>query len=253
MRLNSITFDFLKTRKPFFQSSFLSSIIAMVVAWMVVSTSCNTNHCNDSMYAPLNVVFYSEIDTAQPVAPLFLRMKGVGADSVIYASGLNNVNLMLNADTKTTEYVFSMTFAGSPMMALVADSTQPFLPIWRPNILGVLELDSIPSSYFSLDQTQHYQITQGDNYTFFFGDETPQVYLAKENPIVYFQQATSDTLRIDYDTSLDFVSAECGCMNVFTIKDAEFLHKGVAEAMVTNKKINSDSYAKHISLYLENY
>lgn len=211
------------------------------------------NHCNEDMYTPLNLAFYSEIDTAQQVSPLFLTFQGVGIDSILYASGTSSINLPLNSEADEVNYEVLMTFSASSQTVLIADSTQPFFSIQRQNTYGMTLTDSIPTCYYSLDKTQYYRMISGSDYLFYFEEGKPLVLLTKDAPYVYFQNPTKDTLNIKYSKSLEFVSAECGCKNTYEIKEATFKRGGVASIQINNKNVNSESNAKHINLYLENY
>lgn len=227
-------------------------VVAYIIAAMTFS-SCVNNHCNEDMYTPLNLAFFSEIDTAQQVTPLFLTFQGIGVDSVLYASGTTNINLPLNSESNEVNYEVLMTFSASTQTVLVADSTQPFFSVKRQNSYGMTLTDSIPTCYYSLDGTKYYRLLTGSDYLFYFEEGNPLVLLTKDDPYVYFQNPTKDTLNIKYNKSLEFVSAECGCKNTYEITQASFKRGGVASIQINNPNVNSESNAKHINLYLENY
>ncbi len=226
---------------------------AAVAVVLFLCASCITNHCNDSVYAPLNLTFYSEIDTAVAVTPSFFCLQGVGSDSIIFASGQNNVNLTLNDQQTSTDFVATITFSGSPVSVYLADSEAVFLPYWKTNVAGKLVLDSIPSTYISLDGTARHYVTHFKSNYFVFDDGSSNILAGQSDGYFYFQSPNTDTLRITHENTLEFVSAECGCMNTHTIKQAVFLHKGVASAQIVNPLINNQNYESHIKLFLENY
>lgn len=213
---------------------FYSVTFVSLLFIMSLFSSCINDHCNENLYAPLNITFYSELDTSVQATPSFLLIQGVGTDSLINASWLSNVNVTLDA-TKQESY-FAMTQSTST------------------ELLRLIQLSK--NTFITEDSSQFYTLDKVINESIhcFNGDfEQTCILAATEDSLFTFVKLKFDTLKITYNVSLEFVSAECGCMNTYTLKSADFTHKGFGSTLISNSLINSQSNEKHIRIYLENY
>ena len=74
-------------------------------------TSCSNYHCKEPMYVPLAVSFYSDVDTSQQVKFIFLKIQGIGSDSIRNASERNSEDsLSLKKFENSTGFVFTSTY-----------------------------------------------------------------------------------------------------------------------------------------------
>ncbi len=206
-------------------------------------TSCINDHCNEDVYTFLDVEFHSEIDTAQIASPILSYWKGIGCDSVIKTIGLNHVNLSLDANNN--ESMFHTVIAtGAP-----------------ETFANIKEIDPDPNALFLFKETTVVKCTIKevvDDIIYTFKDTSAVFLLIQtqelEGNMYYIMcNAASDTFKVEYENTLEFVSAECGCKNTFNIKDAYFMHNRVADAQVNNPIVDSENYEKHIKLFLGGY
>lgn len=195
--------------------------------------NCVNDHCNEPLYTPINIAFYSETDTAKQAIPMGLTFQGVGTDSIINASGQFAVNLSLDALNDECLYAVALTHVESPLELLTLNSENKLI---------------------SSDGQEHPVKRILNDVVYEFGDFEDQLtFVGKVDSIYVFRKPTFDTLKISYERALEFISAECGCMNTYTIKQARFIHNKIANVMIHTQQINNQSYEKHIQLYLENY
>lgn len=216
-----------------YQRIFCEAIVSLLFVSALFS-SCVNDHCNENMYAPLNVAFYSEIDTSQQAGLAFLLVQGVGTDSITLATNLFNINLTLNANQPSSS--FAMGFPLPEADFFIQDGENRFI---------------------SLIDEQSYTLNgkiNDDIYLFNNRLEDAKKFLSMgDDSIFIFQKIKFDTLKVTYDRTIEFVSAECGCMNTYTVKTAGFIHKRIGETIISNPLINSQNNEKHIRVYLENY
>ena len=218
--------------KRTYQRFFCEAIVSLLFVSTLFS-SCVNDHCSENMYAPLNVAFYSELDTSQQAGLAFLLVQGVGTDTITLASNLTNINLTLDANQSSSS--FAMGFPLPEADFCIQESENHFT---------------------SLIDGQTYTLKgkiNEDIYLFNNRLEDSKKFLSVDDSIFIFQKIKFDTLKITYDRAIEFVSAECGCMNTYTLKTAGFIHKGIGETIISNPLINSQNNEKHIRVYLENY
>ena len=91
-------------------------IFVVMLTLSTALSSCVTNHCNESIYAPLNIRFNSEVDTSKNVTPEFFSLQGVGADSILYALKNTSMNVNLKTGEKHTHYIATMVYPASPKL-----------------------------------------------------------------------------------------------------------------------------------------
>lgn len=237
----------------------MKGVLQPILFWSIVVlfastslSSCITNHCNESVYAPLNIRFQSEVDTAKSVQPIYFSFQGIGTDSIIYGMKKSNINVNLKTDSETTQYITMLVHQASETIILTADTALPFI---QTRIFSDGEnsmLVSIPSSYYSSDSTKKYQIENFNNHEIYFEGEM-WIYRSSENERHIFSKPSCDTLTINHRNNLEFVSAECGIMNTHEIVEAYFSQNNIGSIIIENPLINDQSYERHIKLLLENY
>lgn len=215
-----------------YQRIFCEAIVSLLFVSALFS-SCVNDHCNENMYAPLNIGFYSEMDTSQQVGFQFIVTQGVGTDTAILATNIFDINLMLNPNQNTS--LFAMGFPLPETDWCIQEEKNHFTSV------------STGRSY-TLNGT-----INDDIYLFNDQIEDSKKFLRMEDSFFVFQKIKFDTLKITYDCTLEFVSAECGCRNTYKLKTAGFIHQGTGEAIISNPLIDSQNNEKHIRLYLENY
>ena len=62
-----------------------------------------------------------------------------------------------------------------------------------------------------------------------------------------------DTLTVIHTNTLDFVSAECGCLTTYHIEDAQFEQNKIGTISIINRSVTSNYNERHINIYLQNY
>lgn len=228
-------------------------IFVMMLILSATLSSCVTNHCNESIYAPLNIRFNSEVDTSKNVVPEFFSLQGVGADSILYAQNNSSMNVNLKTGEEETQYIATMVYPASQKLELKADSTQPFIQTRMYDRDNKSMLFTIPSSYhLATDSSVMYQVENYNEYFFTFKGET-WVYMSHTEGVHIFAKPLCDTFIVTHNNQPVFVSAECGVMHTHEIKEAYFLNNKVGSVIIENPQINDQSYERHIKFLLENY
>ena len=205
------------------------------VLFICMISSCINNHCNEPMYAPLNIAFYSETDTSIQKVPIFFSIQGDETDSVAYATNANSINISLDAENEESRFIVKVASSASKMTVLSIDSLK---------------------NYTSIDKSQSYTLKEIINTNIYRFEEMddPLLWLGTdENQYAYFYIPETDTLRVVHENSIEFISAECGCLSTFKLTQAGFTQNKIGVAMINNPLINSQNNEKHIKLFLENY
>ena len=209
----------------------VASTTLVVLSFLL--SSCINDHCNEQMYTPLSVNFYSEIDTAKEVVPLFMVWNGEGSDSIMTVSG-SSIALPLNPGQDEVRFAVAVAHTACETEVLIHyDST---------------------TTYTTLDHSQTYELTssQGNYYNFDHSSEI-RMYAGAEDSFCVFYKPVIDTLKVTYTPNIEFVSAECGCMNTYEIKSVRFEHGKIGNPAIRVSTVNNMTDAKHIKIFLENY
>lgn len=198
--------------------------------------SCRNDHCNELMFAPTNLFFYSEVDTSVTVGPYALYIQGVGVDSVIDASEKSMVQIALDNSKENCRFAFAVISEHSLTDTLYFNEDS-----YR--VVG----EGVDQSYSSCEKL-------GNAY-FFEGDfNSMRIFDRELDSAVYLMtRASVDTLVIDYSNRVDFVSAECGCLTTHKLKNIKFLHNGIGTVVVEDSTVTNLIDAKNVKIYLENY
>ena len=85
----------------------LRKIRLFFVSFVIVLTSCSNEHCDEVMYAPLIVDFFTEYDDT-PAQPSCFMAIGIGTDSVLDFSGKTRMELPLNMTSNISEYAVAI-------------------------------------------------------------------------------------------------------------------------------------------------
>lgn len=203
---------------------------------MVSLLSCRNDHCDDLMFAPTNLFFYSEMDTSVAVEPYGLFIKGVGVDTVIDVDDESMVQIFLNNAQEECRFAFAVTSEHS-----LSDTLYFGDNAYR--LVG----EGLDVSYSSYEKV-------GDAYIFNGDFNTASVFDRKLEEGVYLMTRPEvDTLVLSYTNLVEFVSAECGCLTTHRLKDVKFLHNGIGSVAVVDSVVTNLSDAKNIKIYLENY
>ncbi len=206
-------------------------------ALIVVSLlSCRNDHCDDLMYAPTNLLFYSEMDTSVAVKPYAMYIKGVGVDTVIDVDGESMVEISLDNSRESCRFAFAVISEHS-----VSDTL--YLAEGSYRLVG----PDLARTYSSLEKID-------DAYIFEDDFNTIRVFDRELEEGVYLMgRPDVDTLVLSYTNLVEFVSAECGCLTTHRLKDVKFLHNGIGSVSVVDSIVTNLSDAKNIKIYLENY
>lgn len=209
--------------------------VGLPIISLLSLVSCRNNHCDDLMYAPTNVLFYSEVDTSVAAQPMFLMIQGVGADSVIDVTWKSSVELLLDNKNERCSFAFAVITQNSKTDTL--------------SFMGEQCRISGPD----LDVT--YPSFEEKNGSYFFdGLKCVRLLGAPLSDTSFLcLRPDMDTLEFEYDNSIDFVSAECGCVVNHHIKNVKFIHNGIGSVIVTDSTVTNLSDAKNVKIYLENY
>lgn len=208
-------------------------------AWMSLITlllsSCRNNHCDDLMYAPMNVLLYSEVDTSMAAQPMFLVIQGVNADSVIEASSKSTVELLLDNRNEMCSFAFAIITPHAEMDTLFFSGNQC-------RVVG----PGFDEVYSSFEEKYGAYFFDGINCV-----RLPDVALSDTSYLSLRPEL--DTLEFEYDNKIDFVSAECGCVTNHHLKNVKFIHNGIGSVIVVDSTVTNLSDAKNVKIYLENY
>ncbi len=211
--------------------------------------SCKNDYCEDSMYAPLVVSFYSEADTSVQVTPQFLAIEGVGSDSYINASGTNSVQLSLKKFDESSSFLFASATDQSKTDTLlfVEKRNNADCPCSNPN--G----DSV--SVYNDNGTTLFLCNQAGSMLIVYKDQPDVLFVKNTNQDTLFAfEPTKDILSVKYSNTQEFVSAECGCLTTFYIDDElQHTHNNISDALITNRSVTSSYNEKHIRIYFQNY
>ncbi len=207
--------------------------MSLLPLWLF--SSCRNNHCDELMYAPMNVLFYSEVDTSLAAQPMSLIIRGVGTDSVIDATWKTSVELLLDNKKERCAFAFAIVTPHADVDTLFFSGDQ-----CRISGAGVDEV------YTSFEE-------KNGSY-FFDGMKTYRMLGAAISDTSYLSlRPDFDTLVFEYDNMIDFVSAECGCVTTHHLKNVNFVHNGIGSVTVVDSTVTNLSDAKNVKVYLENY
>lgn len=207
-------------------------VAASFAGWFL---SCRNDHCDDLMYAPTNLFFYSEVDTSVLVKPYDLFMQGVGTDSLIMIDNDEMVSISLDNAKESCQFAFAVTSEHS-----------------LRDTLSITD-DSYHLTGEGLDRT--FPSVQNVGNAFFF-ESFDNVWVLDEkidDETFVVLRPEVDTLVMEYTNLLEFVSAECGCLTTHRLKSVKFLHNGIGTVSVVDSIVTNLSDAKNIKIYLENY
>ena len=212
------------------------------VLWAVASAalltlpSCKNDHCDELMYAPTTLSFYSEMDTSVAVSPALLVLKGVGTDSVLNCGLQPSIQLRLDNQAERCMY----------SCAVVTDhSSYEFLYLGSSVRLAT-EAGDVEFPSYKLDEATGV-------FTFEGSDEVRLLRWTLDDTTFVVSRPEVDTLVFDYTNTVEFVSAECGCFVSHVLKNVKFLHNGIGTVSVVDSTVTNLSDAKNVKIYLENY
>lgn len=208
--------------------------IAAVALFLLALMSCRNDHCDELMYAPTNVLFYSEMDTSVSVEPTLLVLMGVGSDSVMNFSSQKSIQLKLDNANERCMFACAIVTDHSLCDTLFEGEE---LRLVGPGLNVVCSEKVESSSVLSLGDFSMLRYNRGG-----LSDTS---YLVARPEI--------DTLVFDYSNQIEFVSAECGCLVSHTLKNVKFLHNGIGSISVVDSSVTNLSDAKNVKIYLENY
>lgn len=209
-------------------------VAASVILSVAALSACKNDHCDELMFAPTNVLFYSEMDTSVSVGPALLVMRGVGTDSVMNFSSRESIQLKLDNDNERCMFACAVVTDHSLCDTLIEGET---LRLVGPglNLICPFKNESSDVLFLGDFDMVRYQREQ-------LSDSS---YLVARPEI--------DTLVFDYTNLVEFVSAECGCVVSHTLKNVKFLHNGIGSVVVSDSSVTNLSDAKNVKIYLENY
>lgn len=220
------------------------SMLRLSVTWLSVAcaavlalSSCRNDHCDELMYAPTNILFYSEMDTSVAVDPAMMVLKGVGVDSVINCSKKSSVQIRL--DNNNEQCMFACA-------VVTEHSISDTLFIGSPSRLVGNGLDREVYSY-SVDEVTGVVSIDGDF------SAIRLLRWAIDESTLFLARPEIDTLVFDYTNTVELVSAECGCLVSHTLKNVRYLHNGIGTVAVVDSSVTNLSDAKNVKIYLENY
>ncbi len=214
------------------------SFVLWIVAGAALMTlpACKNDHCDELMYAPTTLMFYSEMDTSVSVNPMLLVLKGVESDSVMNCSKESSIQLRLDNRVERCMYSCAVVTDHSAYEFLYAGSSV------RLRGEGVdLEFPS-----YTLDETTGVITFEGS-------DEVRLMRWSEDDTTFVVSRPEIDTLVFDYTNTVEFVSAECGCFVSHVLKNVKFLHNGIGTVSVVDSTVTNLSDAKNVKIYLENY
>lgn len=212
------------------------------VLWAVASAallalpSCKNDHCDELMYAPTTLSFYSEMDTSVAVSPALLVLKGVGTDSMLNCGLQSSIQLRLDNQAERCMY----------SCAVVTDhSAYEFLYVGS-SVRLASERGDIEYPSYKLDEATGVITFEGS-------DEVRLLRWLQDDTTIVVSRPEIDTLVFDYTNTVEFVSAECGCFVSHVLKNVKFLHNGIGSISVVDSTVTNLSDAKNVKIYLENY
>lgn len=145
-----------------------------------------------------------------------------------------SISLPLNPDTEESNFAVAIVTSACEKTILV-------------------HYDSL-TTYRVFDGTQTYEPRRIEGKCFLFDEFEETLWLAGyEDSFYVFYKPVIDTLQISYKPSIEFVSAECGCMNTYELKSVRFANSRIGSPSINTTTVNNHTDAKHIKLYLENY
>ena len=214
------------------------SFVLWIVAGAALMTlpACKNDHCDELMYAPTTLLFYSEMDTSVTVEPALLVLKGVGIDSVMNCSKQSTIQLRL--DNRDERCMFAC--------AVVTDhSVSDYMSV---NSSVRLTGDGVDLEFpsYTLDEATGVITFEGS-------DEVRLMRWSEDDSTFVVARPEIDTLVFDYTNTVEFVSAECGCFVSHVLKNVKFLHNGIGTVSVVDSTVTNLSDAKNVKIYLENY
>lgn len=225
-------YGLLKTMGVSLVRGWLFIIHALVLT--LVCPSCNNDHCDESMYAPLGLSFYSELDTSVQVTPPYLLVKGVGSDSLMSLGGAQRIYIPLNPNLNESRFLWVMEPADGAAPVDISTDT-----VWSGQ-----KLERVRYLLDGRDLVLHKIV--GDAYV--FGGDT--IFFYQKG---FFYEPCQDTLNVSYDLHQEFLSGECGYLTTFYLKSLRFSSDKVGEIMITNRSVTNKYNERHVNIYLENY
>lgn len=211
----------------------LRKIRLFFVSFVIVLTSCSNEHCDEVMYAPLIVDFFTEYDDT-PAQPSYFMAIGIGTDSVLDFSGKTRMELPLNMTSNISEYAVA-----------IADKDVNYVPYLIINDSTFYSTDNtivirkkIDDIYFEKDFNRYWQMTDDS--------DTDDSYL-------FLRAVKFDTLTVKYANQYEFVSAECGCLATQILLDFQFKNRNIGIAQIVNPLIRNNNANANVEIFLENY
>lgn len=208
-------------------------VLSLGVAFAFVS--CDNEHCDDSMYCPMEISFYSQMDTSEKIAPPLLLMKGIGSDSIMNFSGKQQIYFPLNPNKETSQFVF--------LMEPYSENIK-YVTVKTDTLRSEDEILSI--KYYLNDEE------------IFIKNKIGKAYMFSNDTICLFQDGNFykpllDTLNITSDLCHHFLSSECGYLTTFSLKKLKFSQRGVGFILIKNNSVTNKYNDRHVNIYLENY
>lgn len=202
---------------------------------LLLLSSCRNDHCDDLMYAPMNLLLYSEVDTSDVAEPTLLLIQGVGADSVIDATSESMVELLLDNNSDRCAFAFAVVTPHAEVDTFFFSEEQC-------RVVGP-GFDEVYSSF-----------EKKENVCFFDGIRCARLIDEELSDTSFLVlRPDLDTLEFEYDNKIEFVSAECGCVTNHHLKNVKFIHNGIGSVVVADSTVTNLSDAKNVKIYLENY
>ena len=211
--------------------------------------SCSNNHCDEPMYAPLIVSFYSEIDTSKQVPLKYLALESIGIPGFVNLSESSGVQLFLKKFDNSTGFSFFSANDQSRVDTLI------FLEKRNSADCPCLNPGENQVSVYQGNNNIFFLCNRAGNMLTFHKEQPDVMFLKKENQDTLFViKSAKDILTVKYTTTQVFVSAECGCLTTFYIDELkQHTYNNITDALITNRSVTGNYNEKHIRLYFENY
>jgi len=222
-------------------------IVLVTFLTLLCISSCNNNHCDDPMYTPFVVSFYSELDTTVQISPRFLIVEGVDAPYYMDVSGKNSMELFLKKFDESSSFAFSFANDYSAIDTLIF-------------VAKISNFDS--PCVNSEDSVLVYR--KNDNIFFLCNHTNSLLILYNEQPeISFFRNVSEDTLfvfkptrdilSVKHTNTQEFISAECGCLTTFYINEIRHTNNNITDVSITKRTVTSNYNEKHVKIFFENY
>lgn len=218
---------------------------------LIFISSCSNDHCEEPMNSPLEISFYSEIDTTQQVAPAYMGIIGMNdknAGFYLNASGQNSIQLPLKKFDGSTQFLFAVASVYSPVDVLVyqEERANADCPCSNPNGTVPVYLENDSPVYLCNDDNGMLILYKNEGLNVAFAAD-------RKTDTIFAFRTTEDKLNIKYENTLEFISAECGCLTTFYLNDLEFERNNIGEVFIRNHSVTNKYNEQHIKIYLENY